>query len=155
MTEASFSNIKMKCKQRLCQRTKNLAKSGFCNICENIAEEVKKNYATKEIPPIDGLIKKLQDVEIENMTLKTRLEALENWASKIAEGMEQIKAVNNVSDPELERNTVTSENVGKPEPVVKQSRKCKVCKETFLKNFELEKHMVNIHASEKTRVWNV
>ena len=130
-----------------------MVKSGYCNICDNIAKEVKKNYANKEIPPIDALIKKLQDVEIENMTNKIRLEALENWASKIAEGMEQMKVVNNdVSDPE---NVREESNLATNESLIKQRRKCKICKETFSKNFELEKHMVTIHASEKTHACGI
>ena len=129
-----------------------MAKSGYCNICDNIAEEVKKNYANKEIPPIDALIKKLQDVEIENMTNKIRLEALENWASKIAEGMEQMKVLNDVSDPE---NVREESNLATDESLIKQRRKCKICKETFSKNFELERHMVNTHASEKTHACGI
>ena len=34
----------MKCKQKLCQRNKNLKESGNCNVCDDvIGEELKKN----------------------------------------------------------------------------------------------------------------
>ena len=35
---------KMKCKQRLCSRTKNIKLSGFCNICDDVIEEYKEKY---------------------------------------------------------------------------------------------------------------
>ena len=37
----------MKCKQRLCQRTKNLSSEGNCNVCEDAIEEVKKSFEKK------------------------------------------------------------------------------------------------------------
>ena len=151
----------MNCKQRLCKRNKNLTKSGYCNICDDLAEEVKKKYTSKEKPTVDVLIEKLQEVEIENLTNKTRLEALENWMSQITEHNDKTKADDNdASDREPNKNTVANENVKtmqgesnvtKEKPFNKQhqSTKCKTCKETFSKNFELEKHMVFAHNSEK------
>ena len=38
----------MKCKQRLCSRTKNLKESGFCSICEDVMEECKQMYKAAE-----------------------------------------------------------------------------------------------------------
>ena len=67
-------------------------------------------------------MKKIRDLEVENLSIKTRLESLEDWASKFIES---------------KGHDAYSE------------RKCKVCKKTFSKNCELEIHMVTIHASEK------
>ena len=38
----------MKCIQRMCSRTKNLQKSGYCNICDDLMENLKKKYENKE-----------------------------------------------------------------------------------------------------------
>ena len=153
-----FFDLKMKCKQRLCQRNKNLRISGYCSICDNLAEEIKKKYADKEKPNIDILIEKLQEVEVENLTNKIRLEALENWASTITKSLNQMKARNDASDRVLEVNALATEDVNKEsdsngfrdEPSNKPSIKCKICKASFSKNSELEKHLVNIHGSKKT-----
>ena len=34
----------MKCKQKLCQRTKNLKESGNCNVCDDIIAEALKRH---------------------------------------------------------------------------------------------------------------
>ena len=148
----------MKCKQRLCQRNKNLRISGYCSICDNLAEEVKKKYADKEKPSIDTLIEKLQEVEVENLTNKRRLEALENLVSTITESLKKMEAGKDASD--REGKTIAIEDVGEVaitlqqrdsnDPRDKQRVKCKICKESFSKNSELENHLVNIHGSKKT-----
>ena len=38
----------MKCIQGLCQRTKNLKLSGYCNICDDLIEELKKKHEAVE-----------------------------------------------------------------------------------------------------------
>ena len=40
----------MKCIQRLCSRTKNLKESGYCNICNDLVEDLKKKYERIEKP---------------------------------------------------------------------------------------------------------
>ena len=82
-------------------------------------------------------MKKIQELEAENLTFKTRLESLENWALKITENVGH-----DAFNRDKEIISFQSKLGGK--------RKCKVCKETFSRNCELENHMVNIHASEKT-----
>ena len=131
-----FFDLKMKCKQRLCQRNKNLRISGYCSICDNLAEEIKKKYADKEKPNIDILIEKLQEVEVENLTNKIRLEALENWASTITESLNQMKARNDAPatedvDEESDSNSLRDEPLNKPSTI-----RCKICKESFSKNLK-------------------
>ena len=88
-------------------------------------------------PDIDLLLKKIQELEVENVTNKSRLEALEIWSLKITESVEKIEPGNDAFNRELRSER-------------EQSIKCKLCKETFFKNCELENHMVTIHDSEKT-----
>ena len=38
----------MKCIQSVCQRTKNLKLSGYCNICDDLIEELKKKHEAVE-----------------------------------------------------------------------------------------------------------
>ena len=55
----------MKCKQRLCSRTKNIKQSGFCITCDDLIEECKKKHETigkqKTFPRIDLDMKLLID----------------------------------------------------------------------------------------------
>ena len=47
LTSASFTSsysMKMKCKQKLCQLSKNLSASGNCNVCEDVAKEATNNH---------------------------------------------------------------------------------------------------------------
>ena len=73
----------------------------------------------------------------ENVTIQTRLESLETWALKINESVSY-----DAFSRDKEKISLQSKLRGE--------RKCKVCKESFSKNCELENHLVTIHASEKT-----
>ena len=84
---------------------------------------------------IDLLLKKIQELEVENLTNKTRLEDFKKIKpdhDAFNRGEEIIPAQSNLRSEK------------------EQSIKCKLCKETFSKNCELEKHTVTIHDSEKT-----
>ena len=48
-------------------------------------------------------------------------------------------------DEESDSNSLRDEPLNKPSTI-----RCKICKESFSKNSELEKHLVNIHGSKKT-----
>ena len=38
----------MKCKQRLCQRNKNLKESGYCYVCDDLFETLQKQFDANE-----------------------------------------------------------------------------------------------------------
>ena len=46
--ENPVSDSKMKCSQRLCQRNKNLKQSGYCNVCDDLIEDLKKKHEASE-----------------------------------------------------------------------------------------------------------
>ena len=62
----------MKCKQRLCQRTKNLKQSGYCNVCDDLVEEMKQKHKATEKP------RTFQQVELDFKLLKDVHEKLVN-----------------------------------------------------------------------------
>ena len=200
----------MKCKQKLCQRNKNLKDSGNCNVCDDvIGEELKKhNTLLRKKPsvsnvqvdlkamvdvheklangaPIDqkmvsrlllaGVInilnqhdiivdleKRLTTNDIENVTMKVRVESLENWVLKQEETVKNLEE--KLSKVELEKGNKICENVEALKTKVSQlegsletqkktatstcpikEKACKECERTFSKNFELETHMVSFH----------
>ena len=72
----------MKCKSKLCSRTKNLNQSGFCNICDDVMEECRKKYKAvekkKAFPKVDIDLKLLTETQrnfsmalLSNLTLLT------------------------------------------------------------------------------------
>jgi len=192
----------MKCGQRLCQRNKNLKPSGYCNVCDDLIEDIKKKHETAEKKRqfgrveldfnllkdthnkllngnkvdhdivnvlllggitnilcqsvlLDTTIEKIKELETENLTVKVRLEALENWALKLNEKHEKIKEEVEESLEERIRARIdafheealsTKENI----PTPQTSKPCKECDETFSKNFELENHMVHVHGCQKS-----
>ena len=202
--------LKMKCIQRLCQRNKNLKPSGYCNVCDDVVENVKKQYETKESQrnvrrveldlnllvdthkklatgkqvgrdvvdilllggisnilnqseSVDNLTKKVRDLEIENLTNATRLEALENWATQLHKKQvkdedEVCKLKQSFVDLENERmNSLGFNEISEPNPnAVATNREkctkrksCNECDETFLLTSDREKHMVNVHGAGK------
>ena len=108
------------CKNEYCKR--KFDKTSLSDLCHACGAAFKSGE-TQSQGRNDLYEKKIRDLEDENVSIKTRLESLENWALKITES----KCHDALSE-----------------------RKCKLCKETFSKNCELENHMVTIHSSEKT-----
>ena len=107
------------CKNEYCKR--KFDKTSLSDLCHACGAAFKSGE-TQSQGRNDLYEKKIRDLEDENLSIKTRVELLENWASKITES----KGHDALSE-----------------------RKCKLCKETFSKNCELENHMVVTHASEK------
>ena len=201
----------MKCSQRLCQRNKNLKQSGYCNVCDDLIEDLKKKHDASEkkrqfgrveldlnllrdthnklvngnrVDPdvvnilllggitnilsqselFDITLDKTKELETDNLTNKVRLEALENWALKLNEKHDKLRADIEGFDPlSLEQridarlDTICEEmgskknDVQAPTPQNTHScKQCKECAETFSKNYELERHMVNVHGCEKS-----
>jgi hypothetical protein len=174
---------KMKCKQRLCQRVKNLAPSGNCNVCEDAICEVRTDAVQLEnkkhvenikvdmelmidaheklsrgisLDPklvssllLGGVINiinqhdalsqlelKVKDIELENLTSKTRIESLENWMIKQNNNIEKLEGkVSSIHEKEVIMNSVKSAS-----PNVKVL-KCDVCDQTFTRNCDFENHM--------------
>ena len=56
--------VKMKFKQLLCQRNKNLQESGYCYVCDDLLENMKKQFAANESQ------KNIQRVELDYDLLK-------------------------------------------------------------------------------------
>ena len=102
--------------------------------------------------------------KIETVTIKVRLESLENWVLKQDENVKLLEE--KLSKVELDKENDLSEDLKSLESKVSQlegsletidthkktalscpsNRKdCKKCAETFSKNFELETHMVSFH----------
>ena len=123
-----FVIMQKTCKNDHCKRKfDKTSPSDLCQACSAAF----KSGETQAQRRNDLYEEKIQELVEENATIKIRLESLETWALKI------------------------NENVGHKEKISFQSklrseRNCKVCKESFSKNCELENHMVTIHASEKT-----
>ena len=198
----------MKCTQRLCQRTKNLKESGYCNVCDDLFEEMVKKYKAlkkprsfeqvnldfkllketndnlmsgKVVEPevvstlllggitnilcqselVDDAMERIKELEVENLTNKTRLELLESWILKLADEETKLK----VKIKQLEDTGKSSHLEPKIDALVKEvndlkdksltpavclkSKSCSECNETFSKNFELENHMVKVHGCEQ------
>ena len=204
----------MKCKQRLCSRTKNLKQSGFCSICDDLMEECKKKYQAVEkrkvLPRVnldiklltetheklvngcpvepqtvnilllsgiqnilsqneefDDALKRVKVLETENLETKLRIESIETWLlklnDKVQENSDRTDPNENHKDSEhLEKDMedLRHEFVALKETIVhtatsepmsnSNSISCKECGETFLRNHELERHMIGTHGLEKT-----
>ena len=62
----------MKCKQKSCNRNKNLLNDGFCNVCNEAIMDINKEYdAQKKIN--EGIIKDLMGVNEKLRRGETRL----------------------------------------------------------------------------------
>jgi hypothetical protein len=104
----------MKCIQRLCQRTKNLKLSGYCNICDDLIEELKKKHEAVERQ------RTFSRVEIDFRLLKDTHEKLINGNKVDANivnilllgGINNILSQSEVFDDTFERvKALESENV--------------------------------------------
>ena len=121
------------CKNEHCKRKFDKASpSDLCQAC-SAAFQSGETQAQRRI---DLYEEKIRELEEENVTIQTRLESLETWALKINES---------VGHDAFSRDKEKISLQSKP----RSERKCKVCKESFSKNCELENHLVTIHASEK------
>ena len=122
------------CKNDHCKRKfDKTSPSDLCQACSAAF----KSGETQAQRRNDLYEEKIRELEEDNVTIKTRLESLENWALKTTESVGH-DALNRDKGKICFPSKLRSE------------RKCKVCKEIFSKNCELENHMVTIHASEKT-----
>ena len=119
--------MQKKCKNEPCNR--KFDKTSPSDLCQACSAAFKSGETQTQLRN-EPYVEKIRELEEENLTIKTRLESLENWALKITE-----------SDA-FERISSQSK--------LRRERKCMLCKETFSKNCELENHMVTIHSSEKT-----
>ena len=122
------------CKNEPCKR--KFDKTSLSDLCQACSAAFRSGETLTQ-GSNDQLVKKIRELEAENSTIKTRLKALGNWALKVNES---------VGHEAFNRGKMVTSSESK----LRSDRKCKVCKETFLKNCELENHMVNVHASEKT-----
>jgi hypothetical protein len=56
----------MKCKQKLCARSKNLRQNGNCSICEDVLENAKNDHdrinKQKTVPKIEVDLKKMVEI---------------------------------------------------------------------------------------------
>jgi len=194
----------MKCTHKLCQRTKNLKQSGYCNVCDDLIEEMKAKQKATEKPKtfkpveldfkllrdthdklvngkpvepqvmnilllsgitnvlchskvVDDAMEKVKILEVENITNKTRLDLLEDWVLKMSEeNSEMRKKIDkdkgaNPGHLEIKVDALAEEiTLLKNNPKARnQNKKCTECEQSFSKNCELEKHMVEIHGNEK------
>ena len=74
----------MKCNQRLCHRNKNLKESGYCSICDDLMNELKRKYEPKQKP------RTFQRVELD-------LKLLQDTHNKLMQGISvDPKVVNNL-----------------------------------------------------------
>ena len=180
--------LKMKCKQNLCQRTKNLKTNGNCNVCDDAIEKVgdhrkndkkKLEHITVDIKqmvdiqnklsngiPVDqtvvsGLLlsgimnilnqhdviealeEKLESFQIENKTINTRIESIENWLLKKDEEFKEMTV-------KLSTTSSRHENVSNPENKNSFEKKCNECGEVLTRNSDFEKHMQEKHDAKKT-----
>ena len=72
------------CKNEHCKRKFDKASpSDLCQACSAAF----KSGETQTQGKNDHFVKKIQELEAENLTFKTRLESLENWALKITENV--------------------------------------------------------------------
>ena len=129
-----FAIIQKTCKNEHCKR--KFDKSSLSDLCQACSAAFKSGESQTQ-EKNDLYVKKIRDLEVENLSIKTRLESLETWALKINESVGH-DAFSRVKEGISLQSKLRSE------------RKCKVCKESFSKNCELENHLVTIHASEKT-----
>ena len=144
----------------------NLLLNGIINIID-------QNEAVEELE------QKLKLLEHNDISIKARIESLENWvlnqgdsiykldeklgmmdknrliikeSKDIIDLKKKVSKIENVVQ-KIENNVkeVNSIKKGNPDQVVgrSKSKSCKECNETFKMNFELEQHMVNVHESEK------
>jgi uncharacterized Zn-finger protein len=106
-------------------------------------------------------MERIKELEVENLTNKTRLELLESWILKLADEETKLK----VKIKQLEDTFESSHLEPKIDALVKEvndlkdksltpavclkCKSCSECNETFSKNFEHGNHMVKVHGCEQ------
>ena len=119
---------------------------------------------------IEELSGKLKACEEENVTIKARIESLESWNSKQAEEIKDLANKENevlikekdemkqkLMNIELEVAELRSGTNMQKKQIHERaySISCKVCEMTFMKNSDLEMHVMEAHESEKKFSCNV
>ena len=119
---------------------------------------------------IEELSGKLKVCEEENVTIKARIESLESWNSKQAEEIKDLANKENevlikekdemkqkLMNIELEVAELRSGTNMQKKQIHERaySISCKVCEMTFMKNSDLEMHVMEAHESEKKFSCNV
>ena len=118
------------CKNEHCKR--KFDKTSLSDLCHACSAAFKSGE-TQSQGRNDLYEKKIRDLEIENLSIKTRLESLENWASKITFS----------KNCELENHMVAIHASKKPHA-------CETCGKTFVLKWRLEKHLGVHQESVKT-----
>jgi hypothetical protein len=101
---------------------------------------------------MDELEEKIKELELEKVTTKTRLEALENWVLKQSDVIESLSKHVSKIDASVLRQNENPENVADEEhdENLEQKKKieCKECGQMFERNCDFERH-VEEHMLEK------
>jgi len=120
----------------------------------------------------DEAMDRLKALEVENVQNKFRLESLENWLIKMndktQEAFGKIQKLERTGPKDSTQLKNQIGNISKelcslketiltPEAstCIPKRKSCSECDETFEKTFEMEKHMVNVHGSDKPHACEV
>jgi uncharacterized C2H2 Zn-finger protein len=113
---------------------------------------------------LDDALKRVKGLEIENTETKLRIESIETWLLKLNDKVEDVSCKtdshenekasehpkNDLEDLRKEfdafNKTIVDNATSEP---ISDKKSCTECGKTFLRNHELEKHMVNTHGAEK------
>ena len=182
----------MKCKQRLCQRTKNVGSEGNCDVCQDVINIMNKKHAqinakntlkpvqvdlkqmiqvheqlssgvktdpqlvsvlllggiiniTFQHDAIEELEVRIKQLECEEISTKTRIEAVENWVLSQSDSVktlsEHVTEIDKtLVDLKKDHETVTEEKENE-KPGKKEVIYCKECDKSFERNCDFEKHI--------------
>ena len=179
----------MKCKQRLCQRTKNVGSEGNCDVCQDVINVMNTKYAEidakKTVKPVQvdlkqmvkvheqlskgvktdpqivsvlvlgGIINitsqhdaieelevRIKQLEREEISTKTRIEAVENWVLTQSDSLRTLSEHVTQFDTTLVKLRKDHEKVTHEKGNVKKEViKCKECDKNFERNCDFEKHI--------------